>query len=40
MDAENRERAAEQIRKSGLVPLSIKEQGVLNKEIDFLWAEK
>ena len=40
MDAENRERAAEQIRKSGLVPLSIKEQGVLNKEIDFSLGRK
>ena len=40
MDAENRERAAEQIRKSGLVPLSIKEQGVLNKEIDFSLGKK
>lgn len=40
IDAENRERAAEQIRKSGLVPLSVKEQGVLNKQLDFSLGRK
>ena len=40
IDAENRERVAETLRRDGLLPLSIKEQGVLNKEIDFAIGKK
>ena len=40
IDAENREQAAEQIRKTGLVPVSIKEEGILNKQLDFSLGRK
>lgn len=40
IDAENSERVAETLRRDGLLPLSIKEQGVLNKEIDFAIGKK
>ena len=40
MEAENSERVAEALRRDGLLPLSIKEQGVLNKEIDFAIGRK
>lgn len=40
IDAENSERVAETLRRDGLLPLSIKEQGVLNKEMDFAIGKK
>lgn len=40
IEAENSERVAEALRRDGLLPLSIKEQGVLNKEIDFAIGKK
>ena len=40
INAENSERVAETLRRDGLLPLSIKEQGVLNKEIDFTIGKK
>ena len=40
MEADNREKVSEQLKKDGLVPVSIQEQGVLNKEIDFSIGKK
>ena len=40
MEADNREKVSEQLKKDGLFPVSIKEQGVLNKEIDFSIGKK
>lgn len=40
MDAENREEVVQQLKNDGLIPVSIKEQGVLNKEIDFSIGKK
>ena len=40
MDAENREEVVRQLKNDGLIPVSIKEQGVLNKEIDFSIGKK
>ena len=35
LEAENRERATEQLKADGLIPVSVREQGALNKDIDF-----
>ena len=35
MEADDKERVAEQLRKDGLLPMSIREQGIMNKNIDF-----
>lgn len=35
LEAENRERAMEQLKADGLIPVSVREQGALNKDIDF-----
>lgn len=40
MDAENRDEVAQQLKKDGYFPVEIKEQGVLNKEIDFSIGKK
>ena len=40
MDAENREEVVRQLKNDGLIPVSIKEQGVLNKELDFSIGKK
>ena len=40
MEADNREKVSEQLKKDGLFPVSIQEQGVLNKEIDFSIGKK
>ena len=40
MDAANREEVVQQLKNDGLIPVSIKEQGVLNKEIDFSLGKK
>lgn len=40
MDAENREEVVRQLKNDGLIPVSIREQGVLNKEIDFSIGKK
>lgn len=40
MDAANREEVVRQLKNDGLIPVSIKEQGVLNKEIDFSIGKK
>lgn len=40
MDAENREEVVQQLKNDGLIPVSIKEQGMLNKEIDFSIGKK
>lgn len=40
MDAENREEVVRQLKNDGLIPVSVKEQGVLNKEIDFSIGKK
>ena len=40
MDAANREEVVRQLKNDGLIPVSIREQGVLNKEIDFSIGKK
>lgn len=40
MDAENREEVVRQLKNDGLIPVSVKKQGVLNKEIDFSIGKK
>ena len=40
MDAANREEVVQQLKNDGLIPVSIKEQGVFNKEIDFSIGKK
>ncbi len=40
MDAENREEVVRQLKNDGLIPVSIREQRVLNKEIDFSIGKK
>ena len=35
IEAENRDKVADILKNDGLIPVSIKEQGLLNKEIDF-----
>ena len=35
MEAETREKVAESLKNNGLVPVSITEQGFLNKDLDF-----
>ena len=40
MDAENREEVVRQLKNDGLIPVSVREQGVLNKEIDFSIGKK
>ena len=40
IDAENREEVSQQLKKDGLFPVEIKEQGVLNKEIDLSIGKK
>ena len=35
LEADDKERVAEQLRKDGLLPMSIREQGIMNKNIDF-----
>ena len=40
MDAENRDEVSQQLKKDGLFPVEIKEQGVLNKEIDLSIGKK
>lgn len=40
LEAETRERALEQLKAEGLIPVSIREQGALNKEIDFSIGKK
>lgn len=40
LEAETRERALEQLKAEGLIPVSVREQGVLNKEIDFSIGKK
>lgn len=40
MDAENREEVVRQLKNDGLIPVSIREQGVLNKEINFSIGKK
>lgn len=40
MDAENREEVVRQLKNDGLIPVSIREQEVLNKEIDFSIGKK
>ena len=40
MDAENRDAVSQQLKKDGLFPVEIKEQGVMNKDIDFSIGKK
>lgn len=40
VEADSRERVAEILKNDGLIPVSVKEQGVLNKEIDFSIGKK
>ena len=40
LEAETRERAFEQLKAEGLIPVSVREQGALNKEIDFSIGKK
>ena len=40
MDAENRDEVSQQLKKDGLFPVEIKEQGALNKDIDFSIGKK
>ena len=40
VEADNRERVVELLKNDGLIPVSVKEQGVLNKEIDFSIGKK
>ena len=40
LEAETRERALEQLKTEGLIPVSVREQGALNKEIDFSIGKK
>ena len=40
LEAETRERALEQLKAEGLIPVSVREQGALNKEIDFSSGKK
>lgn len=40
LEAETRERALEQLKAEGLIPVSVREQGDLNKEIDFSIGKK
>ena len=40
MDAENRDAVSQQLKKDGLFPVEIKEQGALNKDIDFSIGKK
>lgn len=40
MDAENRDAVSQQLKKDGLFPVEIKEQGALNKDIVFPSARK
>lgn len=40
IEAENRDAVSQQLKKDGLFPVEIKEQGVLNKEIDFSIGKK
>ena len=40
MDAENRDAVSQQLKKAGLFPVEIKEQGALNKDIDFSIGKK
>ena len=40
LEAETRERALEQLKAEGLIPVSVREQGALNKEIDFFIGKK
>ena len=40
LEAETRERALEQLKAEGLIPVSVREQGPLNKEIDFSIGKK
>lgn len=40
VEADSRETAAEQLRHNGLIPLSIQEQNILNKELDFSIGKK
>lgn len=40
LEAETRERALEQLKAEGLIPVSVREQGALNKEIDFSIGKK
>mgnify|MGYP004637658789 FL=1 len=40
LEAETRERALEQLKAEGLLPVSVREQGALNKEIDFSIGKK
>ena len=40
MDAANREEVVQQLKNDGLIPVSIKEQGVFNKEIDISIGKK
>lgn len=40
MEAENRDEVSQQLKKDGLFPVEIKEQGVLNKEIDLSIGKK
>ena len=40
LEAETKERALEQLKAEGLIPVSVREQGALNKEIDFSIGKK
>lgn len=40
MEAENRDEVSQQLKKDGLFPIEIKEQGVLNKDLDFSIGKK
>ena len=40
LESETRERALEQLKAEGLIPVSVREQGALNKEIDFSIGKK
>ena len=40
LEADTRERALEQLKAEGLIPVSVREQGALNKEIDFSIGKK
>ena len=40
IDADTREKALESLKSEGLIPVSVKEQGVLNKELDFSIGKK
>ena len=40
LEAETRERALEQLKAEGLIPVSVREQGALNKEIDYSIGKK